>query len=313
MPGVRALYEQPVRADACACVRCRTSDGYYLLGVDGSVYSFGTRQVLRRRARHLGRRHDAGPLVQPRSTRTTLGLPRALGPTAAPAPTASWCRYSITASGSWPRRTSATPITVPVRPRPPMQCTATPVPSSRCATTSAAARSTRSRSRSGSRRRVTAHLILQPDRGERARRGVVRRDVVREAHDVADPFGSEQRPVGPAGIRHARERDRCARDPVEVVGYAEVAEKAGVRADGQEAERHVHTIVNHARKVSPGATDGALPRPSASIGRGHRFDRGEVAARRARRAARTGRSGRTAARPCAVRRESENRRSVPSA
>ena len=55
------------------------------------------------------------------------------------------------------------------------------------------------------------------------------------------PFSCSSVPVGAAGIRHARERDRLARDPVEVVGDAEVAEEPGVRA-GRE-----HAQLRHAR------------------------------------------------------------------
>ena len=114
---------------------------------------------------------------------------------------------------------------------------------------------------------IAAHQILQAKRANRARRGVVRRDVVGEAHDVADAFRVQQRPVGAAGIRHACERDGVRAHPVELVGNAEVAEEPCVRADGQQAQRHreVHVIEYQARKRSPGFTSGVVPRPSASI------------------------------------------------
>ena len=61
--------------------------------------------------------------------------------------------------------------------------------------------------------------------------------VVREAHDVADAVLVQQRPVGAARVRHSRERDRIARDPVEVVGHAQVAEEPGVRAGREQRAR----------------------------------------------------------------------------
>jgi hypothetical protein len=88
----------------------------------------------------------------------------------------------------------------------------------------------------GITRCVAAHEVLETERADRAGRRVVGRGVVREAHDVADPLGGEQRPVGPARIGHARQRDGGAAHPVEVVGYAQRAEEAGVRAGRQEPD-----------------------------------------------------------------------------
>ena len=82
---------------------------------------------------------------------------------------------------------------------------------------------------------AAAHEILEPHRGDRARRGVVRGRFVREAHDVADAVLVQHAPVGPARVRHPGERDRLACDPVEVVGHAQVAEEAGIRAGREDA------------------------------------------------------------------------------
>ena len=81
------------------------------------------------------------------------------------------------------------------------------------------------------------------------------------------PSDGEQRPVGATRIRHPGERDGSPAHPVEIVGNAERAEKAGMRADRQQAQRHrvVGVMVNQAVKVSPGFTIGSVPRPIASI------------------------------------------------
>jgi hypothetical protein len=80
-------------------------------------------------------------------------------------------------------------------------------------------------------RRSAAHEILQTHRKDGTRRGVVARRIVGEAHHVADALGVQERPVGATRIRHADERNRLARDPVEIIGHAQLAEPfPGVRA-----------------------------------------------------------------------------------
>ncbi len=153
-----------------------------------------------------------------------------------------------------------------MRPRPPMQCTATP----------SALDMRDDIVRGGDHelvltvgivRRPAADEVLQPERVHGARRRVVRREVVREAHHMADPFRRQSGPVGASGIRHAGQRDRGTAHPVQIVGDAQIAEEPGRGPDRQQARRHDVTaaMVNHALNLSPGFTSGSVPRPIASI------------------------------------------------
>jgi hypothetical protein len=87
----------------------------------------------------------------------------------------------------------------------------------------------------GISRRSAADEILQAKRRHAAWCGVVRRAFVREANDVSNAEVVERRPFGASGIRHADEEDRFARDPVEVVGNAQIAEKSRSGARWEQA------------------------------------------------------------------------------
>ena len=95
---------------------------------------------------------------------------------------------------------------------------------------------------------AAAHEILQPDRGDRARRGVVR--AARRARGTrrgrcrSRAAASSRR--GP-GYDMPASATGCARDPVEIVGNAEVAEEPGVRARRQ--QRSEHRRVTSSRSV----------------------------------------------------------------
>ena len=247
------------RAACPACARSRTrrscrrvrmralpsGKGYYLLGVERHGVRVRHRQVLRFRARASGPSTSCSRPSQRVTSRDGARGRRRLArgsraSRAGPRPTARRCRYSITASGSWPSRTSATPITVPVRPRPPMQCTATPIAALEVRDdVGGGAASTSARSRSGPAGGPPLTRSCSRNAVTRARRRVVGRDIVGEAHDVADAFRREQRPVGAARDTTCPRARRACGSPSRGRRARRAAPRKPVCAPtGQQAERH---------------------------------------------------------------------------
>ncbi len=272
MPSVRALTGAPF----VLTVRMRalpSGMGYYLLAADGSVYSFGT-------AKNFGSAPgiNAVDLMLAPVGGDHFRLPRALGPAPATAPDRQPVemvddRLGVVAEPherDAEHGPGAAAAAHAVHRDPDALLDVRDDVGGRRVHELALA--------IGIARRVAAHEILQAHRGDRARRRVVGRLVVGQAHDVPDALAGEQHPVGAARIGHARERDGGAAHPVEVVGHAQRAEEAGVRAGRQQPHRHAprrHGDREPRAEPIAGRDERRGAAAERVDRRGHRLDRGE--------------------------------------